>query len=144
MRAQLAPLDGGTPIEIAKDMTIVGRESSCDIRLDHKSVSKVHCILVKTDGLIVLRDLGSTNGTRVNGVRVRRAILLPNDKLSFAAFHYRVLFGAALTAAEQTDRTLRLEANDLQQVLDSAPESDMERPSLPDVYPQDEKEPHTK
>jgi predicted component of type VI protein secretion system len=93
MRARLIPLDNGPPIELAKDLTLVGRNDDCDVRLDHKSVSKLHCILVKTDGLILVRDLGSTNGTRVNGQRVRRAALLPNDHVAIAAFRYRVKFG---------------------------------------------------
>src|SRR6266702_3727867 len=101
MRAQLLPLEGGTPIDLAKDMTLVGRKEECDLRLDHKSVSKLHCVIVKTDGLLLLRDLGSTNGTRVNGKRIRRAALLPDDKLSVANFHYRVLFGAVLDAVQQ-------------------------------------------
>jgi len=100
MRAQLVPLDGGPCVDIAKEMMLIGRQEDCDLRLDHKSVSKMHCVLVKTDGLILLRDLGSTNGTRVNGTRVRRAALLPNDKLSVANFHYKVLFGAALAAVD--------------------------------------------
>src|SRR3981081_1721493 len=95
MRAQLVPLDGGVPIEIARDLTLVGRKEDCDLRLDHKSVSKLHCVIVKTDGLLLVRDLGSTNGTRVNGQRLRRAPLPPNEKLTSANFHYRVLFGAA-------------------------------------------------
>src|SRR5436309_6814924 len=93
MRAQLMPLDGGPPIEIVKDLTIVGRKEDCDVRLDHKSVSKMHCVIVKTDGLLLLRDLGSTNGTRVNGQRVRRAALLPNDQLTIAHFKFRVHLG---------------------------------------------------
>src|SRR5438552_14471941 len=113
MRAQLMPLDGGPPVEIAKEMTLVGRQEDCDLRLDHKSVSKMHCVLVKTDGLLLLRDLGSTNGTRVNGTRIRRAALLPNDKLSVANFHFRVLFGAALASAEHGDHTQRIEPGDL-------------------------------
>ena len=74
-RAQLVPLDGSAPVEIDREMTLVGRKEDCDLRLDHKSVSKLHCVIVKTDGLLLLRDLGSTNGTRVNGQRVRRAAL---------------------------------------------------------------------
>src|ERR1700722_2815097 len=109
MRAQLMPLDGGAPVDVAKEMILVGRQDDCDVRLDHKSVSKIHCVIVKTDGLLLLRDLGSTNGRRVNGTRVRRAALLPNDKLSVANFHYRVLFGAALALAEQQDVTQQID-----------------------------------
>src|SRR5947209_9730127 len=99
MRAQLVPLDGGPSIEIIKDLTLVGRKEDCDLRLDHKSISKMHCVIVKTDGLLLLRDLGSTNGTRVNGQRVRRAALLPNDQLTIAGYRFRVWFGPDLEAA---------------------------------------------
>src|SRR5271154_2565464 len=93
MRAQLIPLDGGPPIDIMKDLIVVGRKEECDLRLNHKSVSKMHCVIVKTDGLLLLRDLGSTNGTRVNGQRVRRAALLPNDQISIASCKFRVHLG---------------------------------------------------
>lgn len=153
MRAQLVPLDGGAPVEVAKEMTVIGRQEECDVRLDHKSVSKMHCVLVKTDGVVLLRDLGSTNGTRVNGTRVRRAALLPNDKLSVANFHFKVLFGAALSAAEQTDQTQRIDAKELDKLTNKvvagpelSPDSEVDEPiidvhknSLPDVYPEDQK-----
>src|SRR5436190_3569828 len=107
MRAQLLPLDGGAPVEVVKELTLVGRKEECDLRLDHKSVSKMHCVLVKTDGLLLLRDLGSTNGTRVNGQRVRRAALLPDDQLSIAGYKFTVYLGpdpvpAAVIANERT------------------------------------------
>src|SRR5271166_5751492 len=94
MRAQLVPVDGGQAIDIVKDLIVIGRKEDCDVRLEHKSVSKMHCVIVKTDGLLLLRDLGSTNGTRVNGTRVRRAALLPNDQVTIAGFKFRVVFGA--------------------------------------------------
>src|SRR5213596_1288456 len=93
MRAQLVPLDGGSPVDLAKDLVLVGRKEECDLRLDHRSVSKLHCILARTDGMLLLRDLGSTNGTRVNGQRVRRAMLMPNDQLSIANHRFRVHLG---------------------------------------------------
>src|SRR5437764_1666009 len=99
MRARLVPADGGPSIDLLKELTLFGRDEDCDVRLDHKSVSKLHCVIVKTDGLILLRDLGSTNGTRVNGQRVRRAALLPNDAVGFGTVKFKVMFGADLDAA---------------------------------------------
>jgi len=94
MIAQLIPCEGGKPITIVRDLTLVGRKRGlCDVIVDHGSVSKVHCVLAKTDGLLFLRDLGSTNGTRVNGQRVSRGALLPGDELSFAGARYRVHLG---------------------------------------------------
>jgi predicted component of type VI protein secretion system len=92
MIVRLLPLDGGEPIDIEKDMSLVGRGEDCDVLLNHKSVSKQHCVIVKTDSVLVIRDLGSTNGTRVNGQRIRRGVLLPNDSISIANFHFRLLF----------------------------------------------------
>src|SRR5262249_11878282 len=117
MRAQLIPLDGGEPIEIAKDLTLVGRKEDCDLRLDHKSVSKLHCILVKTDGLLMLRDLGSTNGTRVNGQRVRRAALLPNDQVMIPGFKSRVHFGPDAAPIVPEEHTQHLDAKDVAHLL---------------------------
>src|SRR6184192_1207527 len=119
MRAQLVPLDGGPPIEIVKDLVIVGRKEECDLRLDHKSVSKMHCVLVKSDGLLLLRDLGSTNGTRVNGHRVRRAALLPNDELTIAGFKFRVQFGQGTTEKPRAhEHTQRMNTGDDAELLE--------------------------
>src|SRR6266446_3895693 len=153
MRAQLVPLDGGAPVEVVKDMTLVGRKEECDVRLDHKSVSKMHCIIVKTDGLLLLRDLGSTNGTRVNGQRVRRAALLPNDQLSIAGYKFRVHLGPGPAggggAALGHDRTQQLDPGEVANLFQKAdgraqPPSSAEIPvlpvqpnQLPDVYPDD-------
>src|SRR5262249_33416557 len=117
MRAQLIPLDGGEPVEIVKDMTLVGRKEDCDLNLDHKSVSKLHCVIVKTDGLLLVRDLGSTNGTRVNGQRARRAALLPNDQLHIASVKYRINLGAGEPPVSPSEQTQRIDAEEVQKLI---------------------------
>jgi pSer/pThr/pTyr-binding forkhead associated (FHA) protein len=130
MRARLVSLDGGSSVDIEKDLTLVGRDEDCDLRLDHKSISKLHCVIVKTDGLILVRDLGSTNGTRVNGTRVRRAALLPNDTLSIANLKYAVKFGIEL------EKELAKELPPPQEEQKDAHTTPIRRNALPDVYPE--------
>lgn len=99
MLAQLIPLQGGEPITIDRDVTVVGRQPEhCDLVLERQSVSKMHCILVKTDGLLFVRDLSSTNGTKVNGQRIIRGALLPGDQLSFGGEKFRVHMGPSPVA----------------------------------------------
>jgi len=94
MLAKLISMDGDRPIVLSKDVTVVGRKRGvCDIYIDRSSVSKLHCVIVKTDGLLFIRDLGSTNGTKVNGQRVTRGALLPGDELAFANARFRVYLG---------------------------------------------------
>jgi len=111
--AQLVPFQGGEPITIDKDVTIVGRQAEhCDLVLDRKSVSKIHCIIAKTDGLLFVRDLDSTNGTKVNGQRIIRGALLPGDELAFAGEKFRVHLGPGPAAPLEphADRTEALRA----------------------------------
>jgi predicted component of type VI protein secretion system len=146
MRAQLVPLDGGSAIDVVKDLTVVGRKEDCDLRLEHKSVSKMHCVIVKTDGLLLLRDLGSTNGTRVNGQRVRRAALLPNDQVSIANYKFRVYLGPDLPdpPPAPAEHTQQLDASEVAGLLRKARGLPAEKPAepvhpnpLPDLYPED-------
>ncbi len=111
MIAQLLPKNGGAPITLTEPITVVGRSAKlCDLVLDHTSISKQHCMLVKTDGLVYLRDLGSTNGTRVNGQRVIRGALLPGDMLSFAGVTYKVHMGPDAPPATKRRESHRLDA----------------------------------
>jgi hypothetical protein len=93
MKAELIPIDGAPPIPIDRDVTVLGRREYCDIRIDDPSLSKRHCVLVKTEGLLVVRDLATTNGTKVKGQKVRWAALLPNDRIAFGTVKFQVYLG---------------------------------------------------
>lgn len=115
MFAQLVPVDGGEAITIDKDITVVGRQSEhCDLVLTRKSVSKIHCVIAKTDGLLFVRDLDSTNGTKVNGQRIVRGALLPGDQLAFAGEKFKVHLGPSPETPEvsQINRTEVIDAEE--------------------------------
>ncbi|HTI50447.1 MAG TPA: FHA domain-containing protein, partial [Planctomycetaceae bacterium] len=131
----LIPLQGGEPITIDRDVTVVGRLADhCDVILERKSVSKLHCVIVKTDGLLFVRDLSSTNGTKVNGQRITRGALLPGDQLSFAGEKFRVHMGPSPLA--EADAPVVSPGNRTE-MLDSPspfPEYDVEGDPPPDGH----------
>ena len=53
---------------------LIGRDRECDLVIEDLTVSRVHAVLERADGGWVLTDRGSTNGTRVNGWRVRDTV----------------------------------------------------------------------
>ncbi len=61
----------GYSFEISKPETTIGRELKNDLILDDPRVSRMHAILLKVDGSVILRDLESGNGTYVNGHRIQ-------------------------------------------------------------------------
>jgi hypothetical protein len=71
------------------DSFSIGRNRGCDLLLDDMTVSRVHAQLARTQGGWLLTDLGSTNGTRVNGWRVRGGMRVrPGDLVSFGDAEY--------------------------------------------------------
>jgi hypothetical protein len=69
---------------------LLGRSRSCDLTFSNLNVSRRHALLVFRDGSWILRDLESTNGTFVNGVRVHRCELRPGDWLELGDEALRV------------------------------------------------------
>jgi pSer/pThr/pTyr-binding forkhead associated (FHA) protein len=66
---------------VTRDATIIGRRQDCDLRIPLGEVSRKHCRLTKDKGQVHVEDLGSSNGTYVNGQRVPQADLQPGDSL---------------------------------------------------------------
>jgi pSer/pThr/pTyr-binding forkhead associated (FHA) protein len=62
---------------------VIGRGNECDLSLDEPEMSRRHALIENNGDGIYLRDLGSSNGTYVNGVQVRDAVLHPGDQIAF-------------------------------------------------------------
>lgn len=92
MFGELIPQGGGDPIPLLKPVLVVGRRESADIVLRFPNVSGAHCELSLVDGYWYVKDLASSNGTKVNGVRVSEKRLDPGDKLSVARNHYEIAY----------------------------------------------------
>ncbi len=88
----LKPVDGGPAIELTKPKMTVGRDASCDIVLRSSSISSRHCLLYTFEGWWYIRDLNSTNGTKVNHVGFREHLLRPGVNLSIGKFDYEVVY----------------------------------------------------
>lgn len=69
----------GQRFELKGDITRIGRRSGNDWLLDAPSVSGTHCEISRANSNFTLRDLGSTNGTRLNGERIQEGRLYRND-----------------------------------------------------------------
>ncbi len=95
MLGELLPLGGGDPIPLLKQQLLVGRRESCDIVLRFANVSAHHCQLSVQSGYWYVKDMGSKNGIKVNGVRYAERRLDPGDQLSVAKHQYEIKYSPA-------------------------------------------------
>jgi predicted component of type VI protein secretion system len=99
MPAQLLALTDGPSILLDKPILLLGRHGECDIQLNSRKVSRRHCCIAQVHDHLVVRDLGSTNGVRINGQRVLEGRLKAGDELTVGNFRYQVYLEAPSTAA---------------------------------------------
>lgn len=76
---------------------LVGSSVDADVRIDDPAFAERHARIDLHDGVVVLRDLGSADGSVVNGRRVRDAVLKPGDQIVFDAHHRFVIEAPART-----------------------------------------------
>lgn len=124
MAIYLVPIDNGRPIVLDKAVVFVGRHPECDVILkDSRKVSRKHCCLAQVDDRIVVRDLGSMNGIRVNGRQVRKETTLRlNDELSIGDVTYRIKSRRQMLDGMQS--------GDVDQFVEQAPPRPESRPPL--------------
>lgn len=87
---ELVPVGGGDTIPLIRPTLTLGRRESCDVCLRFPNVSGLHCELTFKDGHWSIRDLGSTNGIKVNGNRVQKKVLHPKDVITIAKRKYTI------------------------------------------------------
>jgi len=73
--------DVGKRLSLPSNVTVIGRRSSCDLQVPLPIVSRKHCQISEVDGQLRIRDLGSRNGTYLNGERVGEAVLEAGDSV---------------------------------------------------------------
>lgn len=128
MSATLVALTDGPDLILDKPVMLLGRHGECDIQLQSSKVSRRHCVVATVDDKLMIRDLGSMNGVRVNGEIVLESPLSNGDEVAIGNFCYRVKVGAGaeLKHAEVPTRVLddaALEKADIPIALSDARES---------------------
>ena len=97
--AQLVALNDGPNILVDKPILLIGRHPECDLQIDSRKISRRHCCIAQVNDYLVVRDLDSTNGIRINGVRVAEGRLNPGDELTIGSHRYEVIWEGAVPPA---------------------------------------------
>jgi predicted component of type VI protein secretion system len=66
---------------LTRDLTVIGRREDCDLRIPLGDVSRKHCRVVRSGDTVSIEDLGSSNGTFVNGQRISETVVAPGDTI---------------------------------------------------------------
>lgn len=90
--AQRGP-SSGSRFLLDEDLTLAGRHPNADIFLDDVTVSRRHVEFVRSNGGFEVRDLGSMNGTYLNGARVDGSILSSGDVVQIGKYHLTFFAG---------------------------------------------------
>jgi len=108
MAKLILSLDGSVLNEIllAKERTTIGRRPHNDIQIDNLAVSGEHAAIVSVANDCILEDLGSTNGTVVNGSPVKRHLLRDNDVIELGKFKLKFVGADAARTATDYDKTM--------------------------------------
>ena len=97
----------GRSYELKTDRTTVGRVSDNAFEIPEASVSSHHCEILQRGSDIVVKDLGSTNGTFINGEKIDEAVLKPGQTLRVGMIEMRLDTGEAPVSAGSTQSTAK-------------------------------------
>jgi pSer/pThr/pTyr-binding forkhead associated (FHA) protein len=91
---QLVALAEGPNIPLDKPIVLIGRHQECDIQIPSRKISRRHCCIAQVNDHLVVRDLGSTNGIRINGIKIIEGNLQAEDELMIGNVRYQLKIGA--------------------------------------------------
>ena len=100
----------GRKFELAEGETHIGRQNQNQIPIDDASISGRHCSILREDRRYTLIDLGSTNGTRLNGAPVSRVALKPKDILQVGGVELMFDGQDVEVPVPESSRTVKIEA----------------------------------
>ena len=105
---ELVPVGGGDSIPLLREVLSLGRRESCDIPLRFPNISGLHAELSFREGYWKIRDLNSTNGVKVNDLRVQEKLLHPGDEICISKRRYTIQYElpAGRRALEEVEEDL--------------------------------------
>ena len=97
----------GQIIPLNRRKFLIGREQDCQLRPNSEMVSRHHCVFSVDDYSVRLRDLGSTNGTLVNGDRIRKeTVLADGDRILIGNLDFQLVLRAGVTVPDSDSAIL--------------------------------------
>lgn len=117
MEAQLVVVSGAKPVRLSLRLpTVIGRSAESTLKVRQAHVSRRHCKLYEYKGELAVRDLGSSNGTFVNGQRIDGPVFLqPGDQLRVGSVTLR----ADYEFSPQPDDCLKESSSDVDRQLNT-------------------------
>jgi pSer/pThr/pTyr-binding forkhead associated (FHA) protein len=92
MSFRLVPLIKKTApiIDLQRPILLIGRHMDCDVRLDTPKISRRHCCIAMAYDRLLIRDLGSRNGVRLNGRMIEEGRLESGDEVAIGPIVFRL------------------------------------------------------
>ncbi|MCH2113719.1 MAG: FHA domain-containing protein [Pirellulales bacterium] len=131
----------GAKVAIKKDEFLIGRSPKCHLRSGSSSISRRHCSVIRRDAKVLIKDLGSRNGTIVNGKEINAGVefeLASGDEIGIGSLLFLMTISHGIknlknsqvkSVAEAVDRTAKqttetFAEKDISNWLDSQPDTD--------------------
>lgn len=122
----------GQSIPLDRKKFLIGREQDCQLRPNSELVSRHHCVFTVDDYSVRLRDLGSTNGTSVNGETIRKEVVLQQgDEVTVGSLEFQIAINEAVveaatqTTSAETEETMVAGADTLSEMKSIQPMEDV-------------------